>query len=143
MTVSLPQQPASIAEARHVLAVLLSLTSTDEQVRDRLATALTEACANAVAHGEPGTTIDLSIAVDAGMCVLEVGNRGHLLEDGLLASAMPAPDQTFGRGLGLISALTDTAAFLPAAAGYVLLRMTTCLHDGAGSPARYGATPLS
>jgi serine/threonine-protein kinase RsbW len=138
MTASLPQQPSSIGEARHILAVLLSLTTAEEQARDHLAVLLTEACANVVRHGDAGTTLDLHIAIEAGTCVLEVGNRGRVPNGGRLPTRLPDPAQTNGRGLPLIAALSDSAQFVPTTSGYVLLRMAMRLqahsHVRAGEP---------
>ncbi len=108
MTVSLPQQPSSIGDARHILAVLLSLTSADDQARDDLAVLLTEACANVVQHGDTGTTIDPHAVIESGACVLEVGNRGRVPDGGRLPTRAPDPAQMNGRGLPLI-ALCRTA----------------------------------
>jgi serine/threonine-protein kinase RsbW len=128
MTVSLPRQPSSIGEARHILAVLLSLTTAEEQASDHLAVLLTEACANVVRHGDTETTIDLHIAIESGTCVLEIGNRGRVPNGGRLPTRPPDPAQTNGRGLALIAALSDSAQFVPTTSGYVLLRMTLRLQ---------------
>lgn len=138
MTVSLPQQASSVAEARDMLAVLLSLTTTEEQVRDRLAIVLTEACANVVQHGDPGATIDLHVVIGPESCVLEVGNRGRRPDSGPLRTRPPDPAQLHGRGLPLIAAMSDSAEFVPAAPGYLLLRTTlrlqTPTHARAADP---------
>ena len=128
MSVSLPQQPSSVGEARHILAVLLSLTTADEKSRDDLAVLVTEACANVVQHGDTGTTIDVHVTIEAGACVLEVGNRGRVPDGGRLTTGLPDPEQMSGRGLPLIAALSDSAQFVAAAPGYVLLRMALRLR---------------
>jgi serine/threonine-protein kinase RsbW len=128
MTVSLPQQPSSLGEARHLLAVLLSLTTADDRARDDLAVLVTEACANVVQHGDAGTSIDLHIAIASGTCVLEVGNRGRVPDGGRLPTRSPDPAQMNGRGLPLIAAISDSAQFVASTPGYVLLRMTLRLR---------------
>jgi serine/threonine-protein kinase RsbW len=128
MMVSLPKQPSSIGEARHILAVLLSLTAADDQARDHLVVLLTEACANVVKHGDSGATIDLQVVIESGTCVLEVGNRGHLPDARGLVGTFPDPAQTNGRGLPLIAGLSERAEFVPTTPGYVLLRMTLHLQ---------------
>lgn len=128
MTTSLPQQPSSLGEARRILAVLLSLTAAEEQARDHLAVVLTEACANVVQHGDLGCTIDLHVVIESGTCVLEVGNRGRRPDGAPLPSRPPDPAQLHGRGLPLIASLSDSAQFVPATPGYVLLRITVRLH---------------
>ncbi|WP_433221569.1 hypothetical protein ACQP00_21010 [Dactylosporangium sp. CS-047395] len=45
------------------------------------------------------------------------------------------PDQLHGRGLPLIAALSDTAAFLDTTLGYVLLRVTRRLPNPGGERA--------
>ncbi|MGI5241836.1 ATP-binding protein [Dactylosporangium sp. CA-139066] len=140
LTESLPPQPPSIGEARQMLAVLLSLTNADERSCYRLAVLLTEACANVVQHGEPGTALDLHIAIEAGTCVLEVGNRGRVPNGGTFPALPLDPEQTSGRGLALIAAMSDRAEFVPTAPGCVLLRMTLALpgHPDARAAGRSG-----
>ena len=64
MTLSLPRQPSTVTRARHVLTTLLSLTDADEEVRGHLAVLISEACANAVTHSDPDSTVDLTIVID-------------------------------------------------------------------------------
>jgi serine/threonine-protein kinase RsbW len=128
VTVSLPRRPSSIGEARHILAVLLSLTTADDQARDQLAVLATEACANVVQHGDTGATIDLHIVIESDTCVLQVGNRGRVPKGGGLLHSFPDRAQTNGRGLPLIAALSDSAEFVPKAPGYVLLRVSLHLR---------------
>lgn len=138
MAVSLPQRPSSVVEARHILTVLLTLTTADDQSRDDLAILVTEACANAVQHGDPGTTIDLHVTLEPDVCVLEVGNHGRVPDDGKLTARPPDPARLNGRGLPLIAALSHRAQFVATTPGYVLLRMTLPLpadtHPRAGDP---------
>ncbi|MFI5916549.1 ATP-binding protein [Dactylosporangium sp. NPDC051541] len=139
MTVALPRRTSSVGEARHILDVLLSLTTASEATRDYLAILLTEACANVVHHGDAGTSIDLRITIEAGTCVLEVGNHGRRPDGGDPFTHLAPPDQPHGRGLPLIAALADTAEFLDTTPGYVLLRIARRLHDPGGE----GAADLS
>lgn len=124
MTVSLPRQPSAVARARHILATLLSLTDVDDDVRANLAVLISEACSNAVIHADPGSVVDLTISIDDDVCVLEVGNRGSTPDAAKLDADLPAPLTIGGRGLPLIAALSDTAAFVDGPADEVLLRIT-------------------
>ncbi|MFI5931862.1 ATP-binding protein [Actinoplanes sp. NPDC051494] len=124
MTLSLPRQPSSVSGARRVLTTLMSLTEAGEETRDHLAVLISEACANAVRHAEPDSTVDISIDLDDHDCVLQVGNRGTSPDGAGLRAALPAPLTIGGRGLPLITALADTATFVPGPPGQVLLRMT-------------------
>src|SRR5688500_2951385 len=136
MTLSLPRQPSSVTRARHVLTTLLSLTETDEEVRGQLAGLITEACANAVVHADADSTVDIVIAIDDQVCLIEVGNRGSTPTGGGLTADLPDPLTVGGRGLPLIAALADTAAFVVGPPGRVLLRITKHLADVPVAPIR-------
>ncbi|MGN9813681.1 ATP-binding protein [Micromonospora sp. BQ11] len=140
MTLSLPQQPSSVTRARHVLTTLLSLTDVDDEPRGHLAVLISEACANAVMHAEGDSTVDVTIAINEHDCMIEVGNRGTTPERARLTAELPDPLTVGGRGLPLIAALADTAAFLDEQPGHVLLRITKHLtdHDSALAPGRLG-----
>lgn len=128
MTLSLPQHPSSITCAREVLINLLRLTDGTEEGCHAVAVLITEASANAVIHGDAGSMLDLTITIEDDLCVLDVGNFGTL-DGATLAIEPPDPTRLTGRGLLLIAALSDTAAFVPAPPGRVLLRMTRHLKE--------------
>jgi serine/threonine-protein kinase RsbW len=123
MTLSLPREPASVTQAREVLAVVLSLTDATEECTGTLAVVITEACANAVTHGDPGGSVELTITLEAGICTLEISNRGDPTNAKFTANS-PDPTQLHGRGLLLIAALSDTAEFVPAFPGQITVRIT-------------------
>jgi len=124
-SVSLPRQPSSGAHARHILETLLGLTATSLDDRGHLALLLTEAVANGAQHADSGSPVDLAITIEDDECLIEVGNRGEAPGPAALATGQPAPLTTAGgRGLPLIAALSDTAAFVPTLPGRVLLRMS-------------------
>ena len=135
MSLSLPRQPSTVACARGVLDAFLTLTGTTQKCRDELAVIISEACANAVEHSEPGSVVDISVDVEDHECVLEVGNGGDIA--GVEIRWPPAdPLRIGGRGLLLVAALADTAVFAPAPPGQVLLRVTKHLPTGTPSPRR-------
>ena len=123
VTLSLPREPSSITRAREVLAVVLSLTAVAEECAGSLAVVITEACANAVIHGDPGGTVELTITIEEGTCTLAISNGGDLT-DAKFTTDPPDPAQLRGRGLLLIAALSDTAEFVPAPPGQVSVRIT-------------------
>jgi serine/threonine-protein kinase RsbW len=124
MTLSLPRQSSSVTDARRVLTTLLSLTRADEDVRGQLAVLISEACANAVVHAETGSSLDIAIDIDDDDCSVEVGNGGTSPDGVGLRASLPGPLTVGGRGLPLIAALADTAAFTAERPGQVRLRMT-------------------
>lgn len=124
MTLSLPRQPASVTRARNVLNTLLNVTEVTDECRECLAVLISEACANAVTHAPDGSAVDITITIDDHLCVLEVGNPGTNRNGTAIPAQLPDPLTVGGRGLPLIAALADTAAFIPAPPGRVLLRIT-------------------
>ncbi|MGW4465047.1 ATP-binding protein [Micromonospora sp. NPDC004704] len=136
MTLSLPRQPSTVTRARHVLTTLLSLTDAAEDTRGPLAVLITEACANAVMHADPDSAVDITIIIDDHICLLEVGNRGSTPNGGQLDAGLPDPLTVGGRGLPLIAALADTAAFVAGPPDQVLLRITKHLGDVRTTPIR-------
>ncbi len=124
MTMSLPRQPTSVTRARYVLTTLLGLTDATTESRGHLAILVTEACANAVTHAVAGSTIDVAITIDDHRCTLEVGNAGVNRHGPHVTAGLPDPLTAGGRGLPLIAAFSDTAAFVDTPHGHVLLRIT-------------------
>ncbi|MFE9960513.1 ATP-binding protein [Micromonospora sp. NPDC005299] len=127
MTLSLPRQPSSVSRARHVLTTLLSLTDAGEEPRGHLAVLISEACANAVTHGDGDGPVDVTIVIDDHECLIEVGNRGSTPDGAGLTAELPGPLTVGGRGLPLIAALADTATFLDEQPDQVRLRITVGL----------------
>ncbi len=133
MTLSLPRQKSSVTRARHVLTTLLSLTDAGEESAGLLAFLISEACANAVVHADHDSTVDITIDINGHDCRLEVGNRGSTPDGAGLTGDLPDPLTVGGRGLPLIAALADTAAFVPGRRGQVVLRMTKRLTAASDS----------
>ncbi|MFI6128179.1 ATP-binding protein [Micromonospora sp. NPDC051141] len=131
VTLSLPRVPSSVTRARQVLVTLLGLTDATEDARGNLALLITEACANAVMHGDAHSAVDIAIRIDDDVCRLEVGNRGSAPDGGVLVAGLPDPLTVGGRGLPLIAALADAVAFVPGPPGEVLIRITKRLTAGA------------
>ena len=123
VTLSLPRQPSTVTRARHVLITLLSLTDAAEEVRGHLAVLISEACANAVTHSDPDSTIDVAIVTDDHDCLLEISNRGTSPDGAGFDAGLPEPLTVGGRGLPFIAALADSATFVGGRPGHVLLRM--------------------
>jgi serine/threonine-protein kinase RsbW len=120
---SLPRRSTSVTYARHVLEALLTWSQVADQCREKLALLITEACTNAVVHAAGGADMEVDITIDPHECVLEVGNRYGALAQGELAAAIPDPLAEGGRGLPLISAIADSARFISARPGWIVLRM--------------------
>jgi len=92
-------------------------------VRGHLAVLISEACANAVLHADPDSTVDIAIVIDDHDCLLEVGNCGTTPDGAGLDADLPDPLTVGGRGLPFIAALADSATFVTGQPGQVLLRI--------------------
>ena len=95
---------------------------------------ISEACANAVSTPTRDSTVDINIVIDGDTCRLEVGNRGRTPDGSGLGAGLPDPLTVGGRGLPLIAALADTAAFVTGPPDQVLLRISKHLN-GVPDPA--------
>ena len=117
-----------------MLTTALSLTGADEEVRGHLAVIISEACANAVRHSDPDSSVDVSMAIDDDTCELEISNRGKPPDGAGFDSGLPDPLTVGGRGLPFIAALADSAGFVDAPPGEVRLRVRKRLTEAAHSP---------
>jgi serine/threonine-protein kinase RsbW len=127
MDVSMRREAAAANRGRYLLDGLLWLSDVAEECRIELGVLITEACANAAVHADRDGPIEVSVSIDEGTCVLEVGNRGSGMSDDRFAASMPGPLAESGRGLPLIAALADSAGFTCPRPGWVVLRITKCL----------------
>lgn len=83
---------------------------------DDIALALTEACANVVAHAAADDTRDsggyhVEIRFDRSTCQIEVTDQGGGFDAAEMQVAMPDGQAERGRGLAIIEALMDRVSF--------------------------------
>ena len=89
--------PTELREMRHLLTSWLGQTDATAVVRDAVLLATHEAAANAMAHGQPESPVDISASQDeAGGFTVEVTNLGGWKE--------PEPGHD-GRGLSMMNEL--------------------------------------
>ena len=94
--------PAELRGMRHSLTSWLELTDATAGVRDAVLLATHEAAANAMAHGEPESPVNISASQDeAGGFTVEVANLGGWKE--------PEPGSV-GRGLSVMNELMSEVA---------------------------------
>ncbi len=92
----LPPVPASVGRLRAVLDWCLAAVSVTERCRGELALLMTEASTNAVVHGAGDTPFEVSIAIVADECVLEVSNRDGDPINLDLQATLPPPGRVGG-----------------------------------------------
>ena len=95
--------PIDLREMRHLLTSWLELTDAKPSVCDAVLLATHEAAANAMTHGQPGASVNISASQDeAGDFSIEVTNLGTWKE--------PEPGHG-GHGLLLMRELMSEVAF--------------------------------
>ena len=108
LALRLPREnPGAVTVTRRVFdAALTAMGVTDECCSD-IALALTEACANVVAHAQFGDDFRVTASTHANVCVIEVADTGIGLDLDRIPAERPAPTAQSGRGLHVIRACTD------------------------------------
>ena len=114
-TFSFPCRPDSAAEVRQALAHWMPALGFSREMTEDFQTAVTEAVTNAVRHGSPAGAEEFHIRAvhEAGGALrVEVVDQGPGLPPGAFPP-MPAPEAPGGRGLPLMSTLSDGLEFRP------------------------------
>lgn len=120
-TLLLPREAASVGKARRMLRDSASLAGMDPDVSFDLAVALTEACANVIAHAGPAEGYWVTAGISDDRCWIDVIDNGVGFAPRRLAEYAVAPRRQrtglaavplaetpeSGRGLMLIEALCD------------------------------------
>jgi serine/threonine-protein kinase RsbW len=109
LTLTLPGDVHAVSHARTMVEFLLTRLGITRECREDVGLIISEACTNAVTHTDRGGDIDVRISVGQHDCVIDVGNSNGLLRDTPVRAALPEPLAENGRGLPIISALTDAA----------------------------------
>lgn len=119
MRVKLPSSTRSASIARSLVSTLLDARDVDEESRDDLVLAVSEASSNAIEYGT-GDHVDLCVEVDGAGCLVSVSNAvdeaptvgtGPMLLGGSgFEAAMPAAFAMRGRGVAIIDSVMDSMA---------------------------------
>ena len=107
LTTRMPREPTSVAAVRHLLDRALVAIGVEDECRDDIVLALSEACSNAVEHARAAAEYEVVVTVDRKRCVAEVIDYGTGPERVPVDPRVPDPTAERGRGLRLIHALTD------------------------------------
>ncbi len=107
VTFALPAEARSVGTARRWMRAFASEHGGGTELQDRVASALTEALANAVLHAytaADGGCIDVAADIEDG--VLEI----VVVDDGEGLQASPSDGQGVGMGFGIIASTADAFA---------------------------------
>ena len=107
LTARMPREVTSVAAVRQLFDRALAAIGVEDECREDIVLALSEACSNAVEHARTAAEYDVVVTVDRKRCVAEVIDRGAGPERVPVDMSGPDPTAERGRGLQLIQALTD------------------------------------
>jgi serine/threonine-protein kinase RsbW len=97
----------SVPAVRRLLRCALALLHVDRQSGADLELALTEACANVVAHADGANEFKVHLEVGDDRCSIDVVDDGAGFDTAEMDGTAPAIGSERGRGLFLIRALSD------------------------------------
>ncbi|QVJ01715.1 ATP-binding protein [Nocardiopsis eucommiae] len=147
-SISLPRQAYTVAVVRDVLGALLRRSGLCAGCVDDILLAASEACSNAVEHGETSPDYEVSVELATHWCELQISQPGRAPESGALVrrfasehTPLPGLTSESGRGISLMRYLMDEVDLRPEPHTTVILRkrVTTC--DPAHRGPRNGASP--
>lgn len=108
----LPRDARYVGLLRQVAECVLSDVGVPEGPTDDIKLAMSEACANAVCHGDEAAEYQVSLRVGPEGCEVEVVDVGADLRPAAPPPPPDSPDVESGRGLFLMRELTDDMQFL-------------------------------
>ncbi|MEV4516801.1 ATP-binding protein [Dactylosporangium sp. NPDC049525] len=122
MSLDLPRESAGVGQTRRMLDGALAGAGVEEDCRDDIRLALSEACSNVIKHADLATTYHVDVSVDGDLCVIEVTDDGG----GFDPSTVRAGDvlAEAGRGLQMVAAVVDGLDVVSVDGTGTLLRFT-------------------
>ncbi|MFB8770574.1 ATP-binding protein [Nocardiopsis alba] len=144
-SISLPREAYTVAVVRDVLGALLDRMGMCRACVDGILLSASEACANAVEHGDPAADYEVGAEFAPGWCGLRISHTGRAPNPGALAARftsdrtpLPGLESESGRGILLMRYLMDEVAFHGEPHTTVVLRkrLTACDPAANGAPPR-------
>jgi len=99
---------ASVSVVRQALDGIFQVFGVTQDCREKIALAVSEACANAVQHADDSTRYRVSAEADDSQCVIEVLDDGAPAPIPRPPQSMPPPVAESGRGLAIIRLVADS-----------------------------------
>lgn len=137
----LPAEDGTVPWVRSFVTTHLSDLGVDEAAIDDIAIALTEACANVVAHavsdGDRDHDFEVEVSLGAERCELRITDGGPGFDLDLTDVApMPGGDAEGGRGIAMIRAVVDDVTWRSRRGGGTIVHIVKHL-PGIGSARRH------
>jgi serine/threonine-protein kinase RsbW len=128
LALSLPREAVSVPLARHTVSSALYTAGVEPMCVEEVEVALSEACTNAVHHAQEGVTYDVMVHISDGQVMIDVVDSGSGFGQRSLIPELPHHEAENGRGVALMNALSDTAAYDTISGGGGSVHMTKRLR---------------
>jgi serine/threonine-protein kinase RsbW len=112
LTLRVPLEEVSVPVVRRLCRAMLHTIGVDEDCAHDIELAVTEACTNVLKHGTMnGDEYEVEIKIDGAICDISVRDSGRGFDHHTAVRHIPIPAAESGRGLHLMSAVTDELSF--------------------------------
>jgi serine/threonine-protein kinase RsbW len=111
LALNLPREALSVPLARHTVCSALYTAGVEPTCVEEVEVALSEACTNAVHHAQDGITYDVMVNISDEQVLIDVVDSGSGFGQRSLSPELPHHQAENGRGMALMNALSDSAAY--------------------------------
>jgi serine/threonine-protein kinase RsbW len=122
ISLDLPRESALVSQTRRTLDGALAGAGVEQECREDIRLALSEACANVIKHADLSTTYHVDVTVDGDLCTIEVTDDGGGFNPGSVRAGDVLDDS--GRGLQIVAAVVDGLDIVTVDGAGTLLRFT-------------------
>jgi serine/threonine-protein kinase RsbW len=111
LALNLPREAVSVPLARHTVCSTLYTAGVEPTCVQEVEVALSEACTNAVHHAQEGITYEVMVDISDEQVTIDVVDSGSGFGQRSLTPELPHDGSENGRGMALMDALSDSAAY--------------------------------
>lgn len=133
MTVTLPRETGSVPVMRHLAGQTMDALGVVRSDVDDVQLAITEACANVVAHAVDTDTYEVKVDLGSHRCTITVVDRGTGFDSSTVVDDVHEHAER-GRGLRLMQTLMDATAFESVPLAGSVVHMVKELHYDESHP---------
>ena len=127
VAVCLPKEAATVGLIRTVVRNGLDAFGVTPDCIDDICLALSEACTNVIEHALLDDEYEVRLQIDEQECVISVKNTLNAFDASALRDVMPTPLSSRGRGVAIMRAVMDRAAFESEPAAGMIVKLVKTL----------------
>jgi serine/threonine-protein kinase RsbW len=132
--VCLPREVGSISLVRTAVTAILGAFGVEQDCLEDIRLAVSEACANVVAHATSDDRYQVQVHVDEHTCAIDVRNSASWFDASSLEGVMPGPGSARGRGVAIIRAVMDNVALESGPQSGTIVHLVRALSFRPGGP---------